>query len=201
MDWKTISEIAVNFTESLANVGGFLLSLVVLWFTVHGLGSLWPVLKRLGIGLHSRDIWLVSDDTDGLRKTIADADIFNEKRIRSIHLDDLDRADDLALQSFLTDKSMIVMEYKKDAAGSPINELRLRKLLKKNPKTGLVVLAEGFQIIPPALFGEASAEDNTVIVNARGRLLNDIWNMMATTDPQEKGLLGSLFDWVSERFK
>ena len=201
MDMKTVSEIVVNFTEAFANLGTAAISFVLAIFAVWGLQKLWPVLKRLGIGLKTRAIWVVSEDFDGLQRTIEDSGIFNKKNIHPVPLEMLDRADDLIVQDYLKDKTLIIMEYKKDTAGSDINEQRLHKILKKNPKAGLIVLAEGNRVMPEASFTETGKMSNTTIVNARGRLLNDIWNTMATTDPQEKGLWDKACEWVSSHLK
>lgn len=187
----------------------------ILWL---GLGCLKPIGKRLGTGLRSRKITIIADDTENggdtyykrIRKIVASSGIFKERNIEWLNPKTLyDReqgvdAPDLCVRNCLKGKTLLIFDYVPDAASqNEASNAQLNKILdNKERRAGLIVHAPPPPngIKPGDMMTKASDAPNTVVVNAYGRLLNDLWNLMVTTDFQEsagqKGMLSAILDRI-----
>lgn len=127
-----------------------------------------PVWYRLGIGLTRTEIAIfASSQFENLKGMLIDSKIFREKNLLRINDNDLKKAEGKAI--FLVHWK----DYQKH-----LEEI----LLIKKDSTTLIVYApqeEGF--IDSESMKIINHQRNTIIVNFRGRLLNDIFVSLMTT--------------------
>lgn len=198
---------ALKFTEILVNVAKFCAKAgeaFIAWMIfVWGWNHIRPVIKRLGMGLRKRKIYIIADDQNAkikyeeVEKLIKSSGLFDENNIQPpVVPGDLDQAE-LNLRDFLKGKSLLIYIY----SGSTVKgDERLENVLRNKEETaGLIVLAPPNSIPvvkgdPNCLMAKVSDCPNTVVVNAQGRMLNDLWNLMMTTDFQKKGFWATLLD-------
>ncbi len=152
---------------------GILYSLVTLIAT----GYLWakgiiPVWWRLGIGLSKRRIAIFAEDEfDNLKNVLVDSKLFQESNIKRIDKSSIKKAEGwtLLLVHWATFQNEIdeIMNIKKDSCAlvvyAPPNEGR----------------------VPDNVMAKINHERNSILVNFRGRLLNDILTCMITTAFEE----------------
>jgi hypothetical protein len=128
-----------------------------------------PVWYRLGIGLSKRKIAIfASSEFESLKSMLVDSKIFASKNIIQININDIVKAEK---------ESIFLVHWKdyKDKMGEIIK-------IKKD-STALVVYApqsEG-RIEDPTVLDSINSHRNSIIVNFRGRLLNDILVSLITT--------------------
>lgn len=182
------------------------------------IGGLWivlfRVLARLGAGLQTRRISIIADTMDyaTLKQEMKDTGIFQEHNIRRLDLKKLIKEPNAseAINAELADESLLVFVYNapekprpqpggkeveedpKKAAVRKAQEDLLHRVLDGKQKTaGLIVYAQ--TNMERDMFNTTGDAPNTVIVNARGRLLNDLLNLMMTTKHlREKDPLSAL---------
>jgi len=128
-----------------------------------------PALMRLGKGLAVRKIALFAsgDDFNSLRDLLIDSKLFNEKNIVQITKDQLRKAEQYSL--FLAHWKSI---------SSHLDSI----LSEKKDGTALIIYApqeEGFISIED--IAKINRHRNVIVVNFRGRLLNDIVSSLITT--------------------
>ncbi len=127
-----------------------------------------PVWYRLGIGLSTRKITIFAEDEyDDLRNMLVDSKIFQGKNIIKIDKKSIKRANSATL---------ILVHWK------PFKKDMEKILRNKKDNAALIIYAppdEG--LIDTKHLKMFNLERNTVIVNFRGRLLNDILTCMITT--------------------
>jgi len=128
---------------------------------------------RLGLGLSRRKIAVFADQEFGeLRSLLVESGLFQDKNVIQITKSALKRA-----QAY----DMFLVHWK--AFANEIDEI----LKMKDNSTALIVYApqsEGF--IDKPLMEKISAERNAIVVNLRGRLLNDVLVSMITTGYKAK---------------
>lgn len=127
-----------------------------------------PVWIRLGRGLSKRKIAVFAEEEfDSLKSMLVDSGIFLESNVVKIDRNSIKKAEDLTL---------FLVHWKSF-------EPELENILKmKKDSAALVIYApqsEGF--IDKTALEELNQHRNTIIVNFRGRLLNDILVSMITT--------------------
>ncbi len=128
-----------------------------------------PALLRLGKGLASRKIavFAENDNFSSLKSLLVDSKLFKDKNVTQITRKELRKAEDFSLflahwktiSSYLD----IILSAKKDG-------------------TALIIYApqeEGF--VPSESIEEINKHRNVILVNFRGRLLNDIVTSLITT--------------------
>lgn len=130
--------------------------------------GIFPVWFRLGRGLSRRKIAVFAGDEFGaLKSMLVDSGLFQETNVIKIEKDALKKAEGMTL---------FLVHWKSF-------ESEIEKILDmKTDSTALVVYApqkEGF--IDNAVMGRINQERNSIVVNMRGRLLNDILVCMITT--------------------
>ncbi len=175
-DINTILTIIINLEKVLA-----------LLLTIGGLYvALFRVLDRLGTGLQSRKISIIADAAEYtlLKKDLKDTGIFREDNVHRLKPETLDTPEKAAAE--LSDESLLIFIY----TAPEQDELLKRVLAGKQTKAGLIVYARSK--LSEELFAEIGETSNAVIVNAKGRLLNDLLNLMMTTSLQRTDPLSRL---------
>ncbi|NHZ86997.1 MAG: hypothetical protein GWP19_14185 [Planctomycetia bacterium] len=152
-------------------VGGLstLLAIIsVLYIVYLVMKGVLPVWYRIGIGLSKRKIAILAENSfNELKNVLIDSKLFGENNIDQIDKNSLSK-----LESY----TLILVHWKEF-------ENEIKEILRyKNDSDALVVYAprnEG--TIPDKYINKINNERNTVVVNFRGRLLNDILTSMVTT--------------------
>ena len=188
---KTITEIMVNLAEFCAKAGEAVIAGLIIWW---GLNYVRPVVKRLGMGLKKRKIYIYSDEADKVKNLVANSGLFEKDNVESNPLGELDQEN---LRDYLRDKSLLIYDY---STSTVEGDARLESVLNnKSEKAGLIILAAPGSIPskkdnPDCLMAKVSRTPNAVVVNAQGRMLNDLLILMMTTDFQKKGILATLLE-------
>ena len=127
-----------------------------------------PIAFRFGIALQKREVVIFgdSDAFNNLRDCLVDSKIFKNKSIIHVPSNNIDKAKDKTI--FLIDWS---------TAGKDIEEIFAAR---KNHQTPVVIYAKP-STIPQDKMTDIANRANTVVVNFRGRLLNDILTSLVTT--------------------
>lgn len=135
--------------------------------------GLLPVWFRLGMGLAKRRIAILAEDqSSALKDVLVDSHLFKAKNIILVGKDSLKKAESATI---------LLVHWKPFA--SQIDQI----LHIKKDSDALIIYApqkEGF--INDEDLAKLTAHRHTIIVNFRGRLLNDIYTSMITTS-YEKG--------------
>lgn len=132
-----------------------------------------PVLVRLGMGLSKRKIAVFADtEFDNLLGMLVDSGIFRKSNVIKITKGAIKKAEDITLYlvhwKYFNDKLDEILAIKRDA-------------------TALLVYApqdEGK--IDQQSLEKINAERNSLVINFRGRLLNDVLACMITTSNKRK---------------
>lgn len=128
-----------------------------------------PALWRLGKGLASRKIAIVAenDSFSSLKNLLIDSNLFKERNIIQITGSELKKA---------ANYTLLLAHWKSISS-------RLETILSdKRDETALLIYApqeEG--LIPKEDLGKINQHRNVIVVNFRGRLLNDIVASLITT--------------------
>jgi hypothetical protein len=140
-----------------------------LWVT-----GITPALTRLGKGLASRKIAIFAknDDFNSLKSLLIDSDLFKERNIIQITEKEIKKAKEFSL-------FLIHWKNAKDFLDSILSV--------KDDTTALIVYApqdEG--LLSPEEIKKINLHRNVVLVNMRGRLLNDIIISLITTSYEKE---------------
>ncbi|TSC90380.1 MAG: hypothetical protein G01um10145_52 [Microgenomates group bacterium Gr01-1014_5] len=153
---------------SLLVLTGFLLNFVF-WLL-----GLWPLLWRLGYGRWSRKIAIVAkaDVYADLKKVLVKSGVFREGNvfhISSTSLSEVKESDMLLVhyQSFNEPQNKTILANKRSSSGM------IFYFPEYAPQQGIK--------ISDAMLKRINDEENTTVVNFRGRLLNDIITTLITT--------------------
>ena len=135
--------------------------------------GLLPVWFRLGMGLYKRKIAILAEDeASSLKDLLVDSHLFDAKNIFLVGKESLKKAESA---------TMMLVHWK------PF-ESQLDQILQiKKDSDALIIYApqkEGF--VNDDDMAKLTSQRHTIIVNFRGRLLNDIYTSMITTS-YEKG--------------
>ncbi len=130
--------------------------------------GIFPVWYRLGMGLSKRKIAVFAENEfDGLKNMLVDSGLFQKANVIKIDRGAIKKAESMKL---------FLVHWKSF-------EGKIEEILGiKEDSTALIVYApqdEGF--IDKAIMEKISQERNSIVVNLRGRLLNDILVSMITT--------------------
>lgn len=165
------------FNHPIFIVLGGISTLITLIAVLYGIylfaRGVFPVWYRLGMGLSKRKIAVFADtEYEGLKKMLVDSGLFQKDNVVQINKSDLKTAEKFTL---------FLMHWKSF-------EGEIEKILEmKTDSTALIVYApqsEGF--IDKAIMEKINQERNSIVVNLRGRLLNDILVSMITTGNKAK---------------
>lgn len=157
-------------------VGGVttLASLVVLIYTAFLIiKGIFPVLYRLGLGLSKRKIVVFAEEYyEDLKALLVDSKIFQEDNIIKIDKKSIKKAESatLLLVHWKSFKSEIdqILKIKKDSAAMIVYAPQDEGKIESN------------------VLEKINMERNSIIVNLRGRLLNDILVCMITTSYEKE---------------
>lgn len=138
-----------------------------------------PLLWRLGLGRWIRKIAVVANDEvyNSLKKDLVDSGIFRKGNVQPISKDHL---------SQIKEYSLILVHYQS------FDEQQIRQILNDKKSTaGLIFYFPEFNLaeeknIPKHMVQEIGKKENTVVVNFRGRLLNDIITTLITTSYEKR---------------
>lgn len=152
-------------------VGGLttLLAMIALLYSFYLLTrGLLPVWYRLGMGLAKRKIAVfATDEFANLKGILVDSQLFTKKNIIHIDTESMKKAESATL---------LLVHWKPFKA-------HIDAILRiKSDSDAIIIYApqkEGF--IDEADLSKINSERNAIIVNFRGRLLNDIFTSMMTT--------------------
>ena len=133
-----------------------------------------PVLWRLGTARWKRKIGILATGSDSttLKKDLIDSGIFRKKNIKEItgnHLSDI------------KDLSLLVVHYQS------FKESEIEEMLQYKTSNAAMIFyfpeysPSNKQLIPEHINTQISRRANTILVNHRGRLLNDILITFITT--------------------
>lgn len=132
-----------------------------------------PIVFRLGMAIWKRKVAIFADDDmyGRLKDTLIDSRIFKDKNIVHIRKDNIEKAKGVTI--FLVD-----WETYKDQIEQVFGA-------RKNDQTAIVIYARPASI-PKKKMNDIANRENTVVVNFRGRLLNDILTSLITTSYERK---------------
>ena len=155
----------VNVIEILFNIFNILLYVFIAILVIKGI---LPVLYRLGIGLTRRKIAIFADTKfDSLKDLLVDSGLFNEKNIVKIDKESIKKAEDI---------SLLLVHYK------PFRDKIDEIISIKRDSDALIIYAPSEDgRIEENVLRKINSQRNTIVVNFRGRLLNDILVSMITT--------------------
>ena len=157
-------------------IGGLttLLAIIGILYTAYLIiKGVFPVWYRLGMGLSKRKIAVFAEqEFENLKNMLVDSNIFKVKNILKIDKQSIKKAESITL---------LLVHWK-------CFETEIDNILKiKKDSDALIIYApqnEGF--IDKNILEIISIERNSIIVNFRGRLLNDILTSMITTSYENK---------------
>ncbi len=127
-----------------------------------------PVWYRLGLGLSKRRIAVFGslEIFESIKNTLTDSKIFKQENIVHINDGNIDKA---------REESLFVIDWQ--SFGDKIEQVFS---VRKNHQTAIVIYAKPASI-PQDKMNDIGNRANTVVVNFRGRLLNDILTSLITT--------------------
>lgn len=127
-----------------------------------------PVLYRLGMALSKRKIAIFATEKyEELKEMLVDSNIFKEKNIIKINKGEIKKAEDI---------SLFIVHY-----SSFKNEIDQIISIKKDSDSMIVYAPQDAGFIEKDALNKLNSQRNTIIVNLRGRLINDILISMMTT--------------------
>lgn len=145
-----------------------LLAHVTSW--VLGIG---PVLWRLGIGRWTRKIAIAANDGSysSIEKDLVESGIFRKGNIEQItgkHIDQVGRM------------SLVLVHYQS------FTQREIQRILdRKSPSSGMIIYFPeyfpGKTQIPLDVLSDIQDKQSTIVVNHRGRLINDLFTTLITT--------------------
>ncbi len=127
-----------------------------------------PVWYRLGLGLSIRRIAIFgsAEAFESLKNTLIDSKIFKQKNIVHISADNIDKA---------KDETIFLVDW-----GTFADKIEQVFSARRNNQTPIVIYAKPVSI-PQEKMNDIGNRANTVVVNFRGRLLNDLLTSLITT--------------------
>lgn len=127
-----------------------------------------PLVFRIGKAVWQRKIAIVgsSESYSSLKDVIIDAGIFKKNNVKHIPLDNIDK---------VKEQTILLVDW--ETSGNQIDQIFNAR---KNHNTAVIIYAKAGSI-PPEKMSEIGNKSNTVVVNFKGRLLNDILNSLITT--------------------
>lgn len=151
----------ISIVGTLVLIGGFIYSLYLIIN-----GSL-PSIIRLGRSISSRKIAVYADqEFQSIQSFLVDSGLFKVKNIQQIRKSDLKKGEDFSLR----------IAYYPECADSMLDIIN-----NKNSKHGLIVYAPQSQgRLSSEVLEVLTDQRNTLLVNFRGRLLNDVLISMIT---------------------
>lgn len=127
-----------------------------------------PIIFRIGKALWSRKIAIIgtTESYTVLYECISDSGVFKRKNIQHITIENIDKA---------KEHSVILVDW--ESSGVQIDDIFM---IRKSHNTAVIIYAKAGSI-PRDKMAEIANKSNTVVVNFKGRLLNDILSSLITT--------------------
>lgn len=127
-----------------------------------------PLVFRVGKAIWRRKIAIVgsSESFKILNECITDSGIFKNRNVVHITTENIDK---------VKEYSILLVDW--ETSSSKIDQIFVAR---KNHNTAVIVFAKA-GTIPQEKMPEIANKSNTVVVNFKGRLLNDILNSLITT--------------------
>lgn len=127
-----------------------------------------PLVFRIGKAIWLRKVGIIgsSDAFSSLKDCITDTNIFKEKNVIHIPLDNIEKV-----------KEYTILLADWDTCGHKIDQVFLSR---KDHNTAVIIFAKAGSI-PHDKMAEIANKSNSVVVNFKGRLLNDILTSLITT--------------------
>jgi len=139
--------------------------LYTLWLIVRGVV---PVLYRLGLGLSKRDIAIVSaDQFTSLRDLLLDSKLFQAKNLHQVHIRDIQKAAKMTV-------IIAHWDHIKDDLESVLQ-------VKRDQDALIVYAPQGEGTLNAESLDAINKHRSTILVNFRGRLMNDVVSSMIST--------------------
>ena len=158
----TVVFTVVKVLSTLVTVIAVILA-VYLWIK-----GVFPVLYRLGMGLSKRKITVFAEsEFDNLKGMLVDSKLFQDDNITRIDKKSLKKAK----------SSTLLLVHWKCFEGEIDDILNI----KKDSAALIIYAPQGEGFIDKKIVEKINLERNSIIVNMRGRLLNDILTCMITT--------------------
>lgn len=161
-----IFSIVRGISTSLIAIG----AIALVYGTVRGFV---PVLWRLGKSLNNRKIALYAEaSANSLKTMLTDSKLFKEKNIHIVSNDEISKGGDY---------TMMIVNYPefKDSISQIIGH-------KKDEDSLIVYAPRSEGSIDNGTLDSLNKQRNSIIVNMRGRLLNDVLTAMITTNYAKK---------------
>ena len=152
-------------------IGGITTTFLVLgifYKIISWLFGITPVVFRLGFALWKREIAIFGslEIFESLKSSLIDSKIFKEKNIVHIKKENTEKA---------KEKTVFLVDW--ETFGEEIETVFNSR---KDHQTAIIIYAKP-QSIPHEKMNDIANRPNTVVVNFRGRLLNDILTSLITT--------------------
>ncbi|HEV7347516.1 hypothetical protein [Telluribacter sp.] len=127
-----------------------------------------PLVFRIGKAIWRRKVAIIAsaESYASLKDCITDTDIFKKDNVIHISLDNIDKV-----------KEFTILLVDWETSSHHIDHIFIAR---KNHATAVIIFAKAGSI-PHEKMGEIANKSNTVVVNFKGRLLNDILNSLITT--------------------
>jgi hypothetical protein len=159
-----------------AIVGGFTVIIAVfnlfyrIIFTIIGVS---PIIIRIGKGIWRRKIGIIGnvEAFSTLSSCIIESGIFKKNNVVHIPIETLDKS-----------KSYSVLLVDWESSKEHIDNILINR---KNHNTAIIVFAKS-GTIPQDMMPTIANNSNTVVVNFKGRLINDLLNSLITTSFDEQ---------------
>lgn len=169
MQKKQIMTMKFHFNCLFKNIMAILSFLSALLIICLYSSNIFTTLYRLGNGLAKRDIAVFDENGsyESLRDSLVDSKLFKSKRIHQIHKNSIDKA---------RKYSIFLVHYS-------IYQNELDKILAlKDDSTALIVYAPQSEgRVSDVDMNKINDKRNAIVVNFRGRLINDILISLMTT--------------------
>lgn len=127
-----------------------------------------PLVFRIGKAIWRRKVAVIgsSEAYSSLKDCITDTNIFKTHNVIHIPIDNIDKA---------KEHTILLVDW--ETSGNQIDQIFIAR---KNFNTAVIIFAKAGSI-PHDKMAEIANKSNTVVVNFKGRLLNDILNSLITT--------------------
>ena len=170
-------EAVKTFLEAVGLITTAVSILLVLATAVGWALGIAPLMYRLGLGRWSRKISIAAESSvyDSLKTDLIDSGVFREKNIQQISKTTLSKA---------KDANLMLVHY----ASFDENEIKTI-ISNKKSSAGMVVYFPDFSPtnrIPDDVSKLINNEPHSVLVNFRGRLINDILVTLLSTSYEKK---------------
>lgn len=156
----------LDITDFYGNVSTLIIAIIAGFFIFKGL---FPSLYRLGIHLSKRQLAVFAEPEafDSIKETLVNSNLFSRNNVIRISKDSISSAEKYTL---------FLVHY-------PSYQDTLEKIIEQKSNTDALVIyaPSGTARVSEAHMVAINKLDNALVVNMKGRLLNDVLSCMITT--------------------